>query len=139
MAEPTPPPHGQLRRGADGPIAIVTALPEELRPLRRRARDLKAEKGNGLRLWRGLLGRAPVALACTGDGNRNAEARAATLLDLVRPSALIGAGVAGALSADLSPGQIVYGDRIFGPSGEAPAAASDWRERVRALPGATPA
>ena len=101
----------------DGEIGVITALPDELRPILRRSSGLRAETRRGVRVWRGVLGGKPVALACAGEGNRNAE-KALEFFGSDRPSALIGAGVAGGLTDDLAADQIVAGRRMTGPSGE---------------------
>ena len=122
---------------SDGrPVAVVTALPEELGPLLARLDGRSAERRDGARLWRGRLGSAPILLACTGDGNRNALRAARSILGGDRPRALIGVGVAGALTPDLPSGRIVCGDRIFESSGEAAGSDPGWVDRARALPGA---
>lgn len=125
--------------GEGGFIAVVTALPEELAPLLARLSGRAAERRDGARLWRGRLGRRPVLLACTGDGNGNALRGARSLLAGGRPEALIGAGVAGALTPDLPPGTIVFGERVFDSAGEAPRAAPAWLDRAKSRPDATAA
>jgi adenosylhomocysteine nucleosidase len=83
------------------PLAIVTALPEELQAI-------------------GVLARDGLAVAGSGDGPQNAERGAGALCDAVRPAVLIGAGVAGGLSPRLFAGSLVASRRIVGESGEAP-------------------
>ncbi len=83
------------------PLAIVTALPEELEAI-------------------GALARDGLAVAASGDGPRNAERGAASLCDAVRPAVLIGAGVAGGLSPRLFAGSLVASRRIVDDAGEAP-------------------
>jgi nucleoside phosphorylase len=100
-----------------GPVAIVTALREEFRTIRSRVPGLRFDRDNP---EIGSIGRARVVVALTGDGPERAGKGAAALCDAVRPSALIGAGVAGALSLELSIGQILAGRVIRDASGEAP-------------------
>jgi len=83
------------------PVAIVTALPEELQAI-------------------GALARDGLAVAASGAGPRNAERGAGALCDAIRPAALIGAGVAGGLSPRLFAGSLVASRRIVGDSGDAP-------------------
>jgi adenosylhomocysteine nucleosidase len=117
---------------------IVTALPEELSPVRSRLREAASERIHGIRVWRGRLGSANVALACTGDGNRAAEAGTAAVLEGVQSEILIGAGVAGALTPGLAVGQIVYGERILDGSGALAGPEAAWAARARRA-GAEPA
>ena len=95
-----------------GPVAIVTALPEEFEAV-------------------GALARDGLAVAASGDGPGNAERGAGALCDAVRPSALIGAGVAGGLSPRLFAGSLVASRRIVSESGEA--ARPDERLLARAV------
>ncbi len=83
------------------PLAIVTALPEELEAI-------------------GALARDGLAVGASGDGPQNAERGAASLCDAVRPAVLIGAGVAGGLSPRLFAGSLVASRRIVDGAGEAP-------------------
>ena len=119
-----------------GIVAIVTALPEELAPLLGRLRGRTEERRDGGRLWRGSLGSTPVLLACAGDGNESSLRGVRALLDGERPRALLGVGVAGALTEDLAPGRVVFGERIIDSSGESPAADPGWLGRARGLSGA---
>ena len=98
-------------------VLIVTAMPEELGALSAR------------RLPEG------VRVAATGEGPRRAARRAAELCDLHRPSLLLGAGVAGALSADLAFGEILVARRVCDASGDAPHPDAALSERAAAIPG----
>lgn len=68
------------------PVLVLTALPEEARPLRRAFR------------------RANVAVAITGDGASAARRATRRLLAEHRPRLLLLAGLAGALTDDAAPG-----------------------------------
>jgi nucleoside phosphorylase len=59
-----------------------------------------------------------VVAAATGDGLRRAERGAAELCARHRPSLLIGAGVAGGLTADLGTGDLVVAHRVLDEDGE---------------------
>jgi adenosylhomocysteine nucleosidase len=98
-------------------VLIVTAMPEELGALSAR------------RLPEG------VRAAATGEGPLRAERRAAELCDLHRPSILLGAGVAGALSPDLAFGEILVARRICDASGEAPQPDAALSQRAASIPG----
>lgn len=83
-------------------ILIVTAIPEELGAFA------------GRTLPPGVL------VAATGDGPVRAARGAAALCARHRPSLLIGAGVAGALTADLGIGDLVVAHRVVDRDGETP-------------------
>lgn len=72
-----------------GPVLVLTALPEEARPLRRAFR-----------------GRDDVVVAVTGDGAERAREATGRLLAHVRPRAVIVAGLAGALTRYARPGEV---------------------------------
>ena len=122
-----------------GPVAVVAAMREEIQPLLRRMRARAGISPNGLRTWHGEIGGRSIVLARTGDGSRNAERGARQLLDGLRPEVLIGVGIAGALSRDLTVGDLVVGERLFDGNGEAPGPPADWRNRARELGAARPA
>jgi adenosylhomocysteine nucleosidase len=112
------------------PIAVVTALKEEFEAVLSRARGAK---------FRGTfvearLGTADVALCLTGDGAGNAGRAADILCESVRPTALLGAGVAGALSPDLAIGDVLVSRRVRDLQGDV--AAPDGRLLAQALEGA---
>jgi len=104
--------------------AILAALPEEaaevlgrlegrteapLRPVPQgRARGV----GRSVALGR-LAGR-PVAVLVTGDGAQNARQSVAALLDAIPVSRLLLIGVAGGLTAGLSPGQLIVAGEVVG-------------------------
>lgn len=102
-----------------GPVAVVTALEEELAGIRRFVSPS-----------------ARLVLAATGDGPSQAARRAAEICDRHRPSALIGAGVAGALSADIAAGEILISRAIRDGAGLAPPPDPALLARAAALPGA---
>ena len=97
-----------------GPVAILTAYEEELAAARRALRDSPG-----------------IVLAATGDGPRRAASGAARFLERHRPSAVIGAGLAGALSPGLAVGDIVASRRVRFEVGDA--ATPDARLLERAL------
>jgi adenosylhomocysteine nucleosidase len=108
------------------PRLIATALPEELGALLRRTRDLRPRDG----AFDGSLGGRPVRLACTGSGPRRAARELDRLLAGGPVSLVIGAGIAGALTAPPSPGDVVVGRRVRDENGEAPASDATWRDRA---------
>ena len=84
-----------------GPVAILTAIPEESRPIRRRMTDARRLGTGAGELWQGRLGGREVLLAETGAGSRAAGAAAEEIFQRFRPARWIGAGFAGALSPEL--------------------------------------
>lgn len=117
---------------ADSPtgVLILTAISEEL--------DIGAILGRASRIhykWRGAvgaqIGTTDVIITATGDGAKKAGERAAAFCDGLRPLAVVGAGIAGALSPGLGAGAIVASSRVRDSSGDAPA--PDARLLARAL------
>ncbi len=104
-----------------GPVAILTAIPEELAAIRRAVPESRA-----------------VVLTATGDGPKRAASGAATFLERHRPSAVVGAGLAGALSPGLSVGDIVASRRVRFEVGDAATPDPGLLERAIAA-GARPA
>lgn len=117
---------------ADKPtgVLILTAISEEL--------DIDAILRRASRIryhWRGAVGArvgtTDVVIAATGDGAKKAGESAVSFCDGLRPQAVVGAGIAGALSPDLGSGAIVASSRVRDSSGDAPA--PDARLLSRAL------
>ena len=102
--------------GIEKPVLVVTAFREEFGAVLSRAKDATPRED----YVAARIGASPVALAMTGDGVRNALRRAAALCEKLRPSALLGAGVAGALSPELGVGDMLISRRVKDASGEAP-------------------
>jgi nucleoside phosphorylase len=112
---------------------IATALPEELGALLRRAPGGRRVDG----AWESSLGGRPVRLACTGSGPRPAARGLDALLEKRPASLVIGAGVAGALTPQLDPGDVVVGRWVRDRDGDAPPSDECWRGRALQL-GARP-
>ncbi len=115
------------------PIAVVTAIPEELEALLSRAKEVRRDAD---RCLLGRLGGAAVVLAATGDGSERAARVVAALCDAHRPRALVGMGVAGALTHDLSLFDVLVARRVLGPGGVAPPPDDEMSARALAIPGA---
>ncbi|HEY2796990.1 MAG TPA: hypothetical protein VGK26_03810 [Thermoanaerobaculia bacterium] len=81
-------------------VLVVTAIPEEL----------EAFSGRSLP--------EDVVVANTGDGPQRAARNVVALCARYRPSLLIGAGVAGGLTADLGTGDLVIAHRVLDSAGE---------------------
>ena len=93
-----------------GPVAILAALPEESRPIRRRMTDVRRLASGPFGLWAGRLAGREALLAETGAGSRAAGAAAAEIFERRRPARWIGAGLAGALSPELPFGCVAVAD-----------------------------
>lgn len=92
------------------PVAVLTALREELSAVLRRAHSVEAVVGG--RAYRGWLGGVRAIFAATGDGPPRAERIAAAVCRDFGPAALYGAGIAGALSPALAAGDLVVARRV---------------------------
>src|SRR5207245_5885834 len=85
---------------------IVTALPEELSPLLKRASIDRVVRIGGRRAHVGTLMGTPVVLMATGVGVAQAEKNLAQLLRRFQVTSIIGAGVAGGGGWGFRPGDI---------------------------------
>jgi adenosylhomocysteine nucleosidase len=96
------------------PFAVLTAYAEELAGIRR------------------AMGKAGgVVMAATGDGPKRAASGAARFLERHHPAALVGAGIAAALSPGLAVGDVVASRRVRFAVGDT--ATPDTRLLERAL------
>ena len=97
-----------------GPVTgIVAAMEEEVVGVQARMVDARPVFLRGGRITLGWLGGARVALAVTGDGQRNARRGLAGLLAAQPLDRLIVVGVAGGLSPTLDVGTLVIGCRAI--------------------------
>jgi nucleoside phosphorylase len=111
------------------PVAVLTALREELAPTLRRAHGVARSGARGV--WKGSLGGVPAVFAVTGDGPARAERAAAAICSAFQPSALFGLGIAGALSLSLKASDLVVARRVRDGRSEAPAPDAELLSRVR--------
>lgn len=94
-------------------ILIFYAFSRELAPLKRRLKERGPLAEPGLRGFEARAGARRIVFIATGIGaERAAEAARIALERFPAPEFVIGTGVVGALSAGLSPGDIVLADRI---------------------------
>lgn len=97
-----------MSRTRQRPVAVVAAMKEEFEAILSRAHEASAREA----FVEARIGSTRVALCRTGDGDANASRAAAALCEAVHPTALLGAGVAGALSTDLGVGDLVVSRRV---------------------------
>ncbi len=102
--------------------AIVSPLPAELRAVR----ALTAIERTAGGLAFGRLGGAPVVLAATGDGAPAAARGLAALFAAARVDRLLVLGVAGGLSPDLAPGDLLAARRVIEDGRAAPPPDAGW-------------
>ena len=96
-------------------IAVVAAMPEELAPLVARAqapRVMSRPEQRPYRLLTARLAGGDVALAVTGDGERNARVGAEALVASLALRGLVVVGVAGAATGELAPGALVVAEEV---------------------------
>jgi len=95
-------------------VLIFYAFARELAHFKRRLEGRSALTGEGLRGLRGRLDGAELALIATGIGTTRARMAARRAFEVLPGSKLvISAGVAGALSEGLKPGDLVLADRMM--------------------------
>jgi adenosylhomocysteine nucleosidase len=92
---------------------IVAAMEEEVVDVKARMAGARRAPVAGARVTLGWLGTTRVALAVTGDGERNARQGLSALLSSQPVSRIIVIGVAGGLGANLDFGALVIADRII--------------------------
>jgi adenosylhomocysteine nucleosidase len=99
---------------AEGITAVVAAMPEEVAALRAALDDRRCLRRQRPEIVTGRLGRTPIVLAVTGDGERNARRGTEALLSALPmpPNRLLVLGVSGALSPELETGELVVAERV---------------------------
>ncbi|MGW7409154.1 5'-methylthioadenosine/S-adenosylhomocysteine nucleosidase [Streptomyces sp. NPDC054833] len=102
-------------------VLVLTALALEYSAVRAHVEDRQdlVHPGNGTRLERGRLPGTPwhVAIGELGEGARATAALTASLIDWLRPRAVLFVGVAGALKDDIGIGDVVVGTKVYGIHG----------------------
>lgn len=119
-------------------VSVVAALPEEVRDLRTRHR-LRRRAGSS-QSWQGTVAGVPVDLSLTGVGLVGARDGLTAILVRDEPEVLVFVGLAGALSAGLSVGELLVAERVAlsaEPARGLSIPESPWQRRARALPGAS--
>ena len=104
------------------PAVVVTAIREELDALLQRLGTFSSQRVAGRKVFRSSVCSPSLLLVSTGDGPGNAEPAAREMCELFRPTAFLGLGVAGALTASLKPLELVASARLQNGSEDTPAA-----------------
>jgi adenosylhomocysteine nucleosidase len=96
------------------PVAIVSALPQELARLRDATHELvPTDLDADLRAWLGTLDGQAVVLAECGIGKVSAALLTTALIRAAQPRAILFSGVAGGLDPDLHVGDVVVAARLI--------------------------
>jgi adenosylhomocysteine nucleosidase len=95
------------------PLAIISALPQELAALARPRRRQRDAARRPFPAWQGTLDGQEVVLAEAGIGKVSAAMLTTLLIVRVRPRLIVFTGVAGGLDPALSIGDVVIADRLI--------------------------
>jgi nucleoside phosphorylase len=115
------------------PVTVIVApMEDELAFLRKKLQDVRPVPVKGAAVVVGRLGGAPVAVAVTGDGERNARGGLASVLAAVSAREIVALGVAGALDPASAVGDVVVCEHVLAEDGLAVHAA-DAELAARAL------
>jgi adenosylhomocysteine nucleosidase len=93
-------------------IAIFAALGWECRPVLRQMRQVTRERAGDFTVWRGVTARREVVLVKTGMGIVQAAAAARSIGDGGDCALFMSTGCAGALAAELIPGDVVVASAV---------------------------
>ncbi len=93
-------------------IALLAALPLEVRPFLRRSRA-RRRRGLPWPAWEFAADGVRGLLALSGMGARAAREAAAQLIGQFRPQLLVSFGFAGGVTAELQPGDLVVGEAFY--------------------------
>lgn len=94
-------------------IALIAAMPEEIKPFLSRSGAYSREKISGFEAWRFNRGEREILLLRSGMGPENAAAAARALIATARPELIINFGFAGGVTRGTGVGDIVIADRIL--------------------------
>jgi nucleoside phosphorylase len=97
-------------------IAIFAALHWECRPVLRQMRQVARQRAGDFTVWRGSTARRQVVLVKTGMGVAHAAAAARAVRDRGEYALFLSTGCAGALAAELVPGDVTVATAIVGTS-----------------------
>ena len=92
-------------------IAIIGAFDEELELLKAQMLESEITETNNMRVVTGILNGKYVVLALSGMGKVNAAMTTTYIIQQYHPDKIIFSGIAGGLSPDVEPGDIVIGEK----------------------------
>ena len=95
------------------PIALIAALPEEIKPFLARVWTSRKDRIAGFPLYRCRIGDRELILLQSGMGPRNAEAATRALLDTATPDLIINFGLAGAVAPGPEIADLVVAIRLL--------------------------
>jgi adenosylhomocysteine nucleosidase len=95
------------------PIAVLTAIPEEIAAFGAHLAETGRETVAGIAVHRGTLDGRAVVLAESGIGKVNAALAATVLLDRFGCSGIVFSGVAGGLDPNLAVGDLVIATQVI--------------------------
>ncbi|WP_370961504.1 FxSxx-COOH system tetratricopeptide repeat protein [Amycolatopsis sp. cg9] len=101
-------------------VVVLTALEVEyaaVRALLTGRRVTTHPSGTRFEVGEPITGGATIVLALTGQGNQGAAVLTERAIATFAPSALVFAGIAGALHDDLAPGDVVVATKVYGYHG----------------------
>jgi adenosylhomocysteine nucleosidase len=91
--------------------AILGAMPVEVKLLEAQLQGKRSQQLLGVTIYTGTLKGRKVVLAASGVGKVNAAVTTTLLLDHFQPTEVLFTGVAGGINPELSPGDIVLGEK----------------------------
>jgi len=113
------------------PIAILSAIGEELSGFRLRTRDRRrVERSDGLKVESGWLFGHPVLLASTGDGAVAAQTGLRRLLEEHSIRTVLIVGLGGGLVPGLEVGSVVFAEEVRHVSGASVRVSAHWHQRA---------
>ena len=111
LALSTAPLRTPAQERAGGPIAII-GITSEVAPVEARMQGAAVTRIQGVVFTSGTIDGTPIVAARSGVGKVNAAIAATLLVDHFSPSAVVFTGTAGAIDAELNPGDVVVGSAV---------------------------
>src|SRR5437879_7944383 len=90
----------------------VMGIPSEIAPVEARIKEANVTRIQGVVFTSGTIDGTRIVAARSGAGKVNAAIAATLLVDHFSPSAVVFTGTAGAIDAELNPGDVVIGSAV---------------------------